>query len=174
MLDRKLYKIIEQTLGEQFIKDYPNDFHKRKIVQKMLYLVTNGKNSPKIELPYDWNFYLHGPYCPDIAHMIYHINDLWYELKNYPISLNDSEKESIEHFLMFKKRIDYIKTKFSEFTEDELYEILATLTYAAKQVGDDNQVLIESFIRFKPDLKYRMNEQISDFILSNLKEFEYI
>ena len=50
MLDRKLYHIIVEALGEDFIKAYPEDFSKRIIVQKVLYLLTHGKSNLNIKL----------------------------------------------------------------------------------------------------------------------------
>ncbi len=177
MLDRRLYKIIEYALGETYANEYSNKFSTRIIVQKILYLLTHGTSNPKISLPYRWTFYLHGPYSSEIAHMLYHINQFQSELNNQPIKLEENDKLRIEHFLKFKQELDEKKTEnrdFQKLTEEELYEILTTLTYAAGQIGNNKKELINMFTKFKPDLRKRISESVLNTIYTLLVNFSYI
>ena len=102
MLDHKLYKIIIDTLGKAHFDNYPEDFSKRILVQKVLYLLTHGRANPKINLAYKWSFYLHGPYSSEIAHMIYYMNEFSTSSfsENQDI-LDEEEIESIDNFKGF-------------------------------------------------------------------------
>ncbi|MFX1569039.1 MAG: hypothetical protein ACFFCV_11810 [Promethearchaeota archaeon] len=176
MLDRKLYNVIEQALGEDFITAYPISFSKRIIVQKALYLLTHGKSNLKVTLPYQWSFYLHGPYSSEIAHMIYHINDFLHELdKSY--KLDENEKSVIQNFKKFKEDIDQKRQRIRDFqriSEEQLYEIIATLIYASKQLGAIRNELIRQFYNFKPELKGSVPESMLNSICSILSQYNYL
>ncbi|MFX1298340.1 MAG: hypothetical protein ACFFD2_26230, partial [Promethearchaeota archaeon] len=169
--------IIEKSLGQSFIIDYPKKFSTRVIVQKVLYLLTHGNLNPKLKIPYKWSFYLHGPYSPEIANMIYHINDLSNELDRMQIHLGDNEIKAINHFLDFNKSLTKQKNEikgFNALSEEELFEILATLTYMAKQVGGYQKKISDSFKRFKPELDKKMSKPVLNSIFSNLTKYGYI
>lgn len=177
MLDRKLYHIIVQALGEDFIKTYPDDFSKRIIVQKVLYLLTHGKSNLNITLPYQWSFYLYGPYSSEIAHMIYHINDFLRELDERPLELEDNEKSVIQNFNKFKEVIDEERHRnkdFQKIPEEQLYEIIATLIYASKQLGSNKNEIFKQFVNFKPELKESLSKSMFNNIYSILNQYNYI
>ena len=177
MLDRKLYNVIAQALGEDFIRAYPEDFSKRVIVQKVLYLLTHGKSNQKITLPYQWSFYLYGPYSSEIAHMIYHINDFLHEIKDNPLELEEIEKSVIKNFNRFKEDIDkrrYQSRDFQRMSEEQLYEIIATLIYASKQLGSNKNEILGHFFNFKPEFKDTVSESMLNDIFTVLYQYNYI
>lgn len=177
MLDRRLYKIIESALDETSIKNYIEDFSSRVIVQKVLYILSHGKSNPKLDLPYKWSFYLHGPYSSDIAHMLYHINDFWNELKDKTIELNKEDNKVIKFFKDFKKNLDTLKKEnndLNRISEAELYEILATLIYIAKQIGKEEIILINKLKTMKPELSEKMTSSVSNSIYHLLNNYNYI
>ena len=175
MLDRKLYKIIIEALGKAHFDNYPEDFSKRILVQKVLYLLTHGRANPKISLSYKWSFYLHGPYSSEIAHMLYYMNDYSVlladeseEIQNIP---NLEESEIIANFKEFDKKIATFRYNLSK---EDLYEMFATITYISEQVDYDKSRIEQKFGIFKPELKEKINSKDFDAILETMTEFNYI
>ena len=168
MLDRKLYQIIVESLGEIYFNEYPDNFFTRIIVQKVLYLLTHGHKNPKISIPYDWNFYIRGPYSSEIAHMVYHLNNFKANIKDIKVELNSDEQESITHFNKFKTDFDKLIQKYEDILkigDADFYELIATLTYIGLQLGTDKKKIIEKFKRFKPTLSEKLNDyQFNEFI----------
>jgi len=172
MLDRKLYKIIIDALGKVHFDYYPEDFSKRILVQKVLYLLTHGRANPKINLAYKWSFYLHGPYSSEIAHMLYYMNDFSISLLGEAQDiLNDQEIESINHFKEFDKKI---KPFLNKLSKEDLYEMFATITYISEQVEHDKSRIEQKFGIFKPELKDKIKSKDFDTILETMTEFNYI
>lgn len=177
MIDRKLYHVILQALGEDFIKTYPDDLSIRIIVQKVLYLLTHGKSNLNITFPYQWSFYLYGPYSSEIAHMIYHINDFLHDLDKKPLELEENEKSVILNFNKFKEVIDEERQRnkdFQNIPEEQLYEIIATLIYASKQLGSNKNEILRQFANFKPELKERVSKSMFNNLYSILNQYNYI
>ncbi len=177
MLDRSLYKIIKQTQGKTSFKKYPLDFPTRIIIQKTLYFLTHGRSNPKIKLPYKWTFYLRGPYSSEIAHMIYHMNNFRNDIEKKSYELSEEDINAISHFQGFKKDLDITFKKdidTQKISEGQLFEVLATLTYIALQVGNDKVKLFEKLIEFKPGLKEKLTDAILDEIYEILLKHAYI
>jgi len=177
MLDRKLYKIIIDALGKEHFDNYPEDFSKRILVQKVLYLLTHGKTNPKISLPYRWNFYLHGPYSSEIAHMLYYMNDfstlLADETEKTQNILDPEENGIITNFKVFDEEISNLNHQH-HLSYEELYEMFATITYISEQVDHDKSKIELKFGIFKPELKEKINSKDFDAILETMTEFSYI
>lgn len=172
MLDRKLYKIIIDTLGKAHFDYYPEDFSKRILVQKVLYLLTHGKANPKLSLAYKWSFYLHGPYSSEIAHVLYDMNDFSTSLLVETQDILDvNEIESIKHFKEFDKKIAPFLNKLSK---EDLYEMLATIIYISEQVEHDKSRIEQKFGIFKPELREKISSKDFDAILETMKESSYI
>ena len=177
MLDRKLYYVIVQALGEDLLKAYPDEFSKRIIIQKVLYLLTHGKSNLNITFPYQWSFYLYGPYSSEIAHMIYHINDFLHDLDKKPLELEENEKSVILNFNKFKEVIDEERQRnkdFQNIPEEQLYEIIATLIYASKQLGSNKDEIFRQFINFKPELEESVSKSMFNHLYSILNLYNYI
>lgn len=177
MLDRRLYKIIKETLGKDYVENYPEDLKIRIIVQKTLYLLTHGNSKFKISLPYKWSFYLQGPYSSDIAHMLFHIKEFWEEIDNKSIELEEQDKKGIEHFNEFIKNIEEIMNKnkdIQRISKHELYELMATLTYAAGQIGNNKDEIRDVFSDLKSSLKEKVSNSIFNSSYEILEKFSYI
>lgn len=172
MLDLKLYKIIIDALGKDYFDYYPEDFSKRILVQKALYLLTHGRANPKINLSYKWSFYLHGPYSSEIAHVLYDMNDFSTSLLDETQdTLNDEEIETIKHFKKFdKKNVPFL----DKLSKEELYEMFATIIYISEQVEHDKSKIEQKFGIFKPELREKISSKDFDAILETMKEFSYI
>lgn len=172
MLDRKLYKIIIDTLGKAHFDYYPEDFSKRILVQKVLYLLTHGRANPKISLSYKWSFYLHGPYSSEIAHMLYYMNDFSETLaiETHTV-LDHQDVETINHFKEFDKKIASFHDTLSR---EELYEMFATIIYISEQVEHDKTRIEQKFGIFKPELRENISSKDFDAILETMIDFNYI
>ncbi|QEE14797.1 hypothetical protein DSAG12_00614 [Promethearchaeum syntrophicum] len=172
MLDRKLYRIIIDTLGKAHFEYYPDNFSKRILVQKVLYLLTHGKANPKLHLAYKWSFYLHGPYSSEIAHMVYYMNDFSASLLDETQDILDKQEiEAINHFKEFDKETTPFLDKLSK---EDLYEMFATITYISEQVDYNKTSIEQKFGIFKPELREKINMEDFDAILETMTEFNYI
>jgi len=173
MLDHKLYKILIEVLDKKHFTQYPEDFSKRIIVQKTLYILTHGKDNRKLSLPYKWSFYLRGPYSSEIAHMIYYMNDYLPSLEENKsrIQLDEEEIKAISHFQDFRKALLSID---EEINEEDLFEIAATILYISEQIGNDINKITDKFEDFKPNLKQKISSDNFNKILDLMSQFNYI
>ena len=177
MIDRRLYEIIKHILNESAIKSYPKEFSIRIIIQKILYLLTHGSENPQIDIPYKWNFYLHGPYSPEISQMIYHMNEVFDEIPNKKVDLKRRELEAIEHFMELKDELEKSQLNdpaLKDLDKKEIYEIIATLTYISNQMRVDKSKLLEKFRKFKPELENKISSDAYELFYSLLKKYQYI
>jgi|SRR5271157_3341443 len=177
MLDRHLFDIVKNALGLEFVENYPTDFDNRLIVQKVLYLLTHFKEDKRISLPYNWTFYLRGPYSSEIAHMMYYMNDFLPELKNGHEFLEEKEKDALATFEQFKEAIEsYYLSDLdgSTLSRAELFETLATLTYIAKQVKDDREKLLSIFSGLKPSLAGQITPLNLSKLCDILESYQFI
>ncbi|MFO8017348.1 MAG: hypothetical protein R6U96_01830 [Promethearchaeia archaeon] len=175
MIDRKLFEIVSNALGTSYVKQYPDNFDTRIIVQKTLYLLTHGSSNPQTELSYKWNFYLHGPYSPEISHMIYHMNEVWDDIPNKHVDLEEKDLKSIEHFKRLKKELEEkLKHDLQQVKEAELFEIVATLIYLAEQLNNDREKVQEKFREFKPKLDDKISRATFQQIYSMLQKYSYV
>lgn len=177
MLDRKLYKIIEQALGRDYIEQYPEKFEYRIIVQKAMYLLTNANRVKNIKLPYKWNFYLYGPYSSEMAHMIYHINEVSEEVEKKQIDIRSKERRCIEHFSNLKSEVRKIHKKKDvgeKLSLSEIYEIMGTITYFVGQVGNNREKVRDIFGNYKPKLQSKVPNSIFNQLYSILEQYKYI
>lgn len=177
MVDRKLYEIIKSILGEASIEQYPEKFSTRVTIQKILYFLTHGASNPQLNLSYKWNFYLPGPYSPEISQMIYHMNEVLEEIPNRNVELGKRECKAIEHFKKFKEDLDnnqLIERYLPELDESELYEIIATLTYLAGQMQAQKSTNLDKFKKFKPELDRKISHNTYDLLYSLLSKYGYI
>ena len=175
MLDRRLYSIVVNALDAESVVKYPLDFDIRLIVQKSLYLLTHGKDENKITIPYNWSFYLRGPYSSEIAHMLYYMEDFLDELSSTPQPLSEEDQTIINQFNMFKATLE------SQFRERGLnafsgrvFEALATLVYISKQVGRENEKILLIFQRLKFNLFQELSQPIIELLLQCLKNFNFL
>jgi len=196
-LDRTLYRIIVDTLGQKFLHAYLDNFSKRIIVQKTLYLLTHGKKNPKIPevaLPYRWKFYLHGPYSDEIAHALFYMKDFSSILGNEPDekftnfknqSILEQEQQEIDtainHFKVFSKKIS--DSSYQQgLSHEEFYEMLATIVYIADQLEENvnnhnnryKAKIEHKYCLFKPELWKKTKNTQFEAILNTMNSFGYI
>ncbi|MGV9204499.1 MAG: hypothetical protein ACOC44_10845 [Promethearchaeia archaeon] len=177
MIDRKLFEILSKALGTSYVKEYPDKFRTRLIVQKTLYLLTHGSSNPQTNLSYKWNFYLRGPYSPEISHMIYHMTDVWDDISNKQVKLKEKDLESIENFKKLLERLEDIQKAnhdFQSLERYELFEALATLTYFTGQLGNNFESVQKKFRNFKPELSAKISDKNLQLIFRILEEYGYI
>lgn len=176
MIDKYLYKIITELLGENYVKEYADNFSTRILVQKSLYLMIHSKIRTSNTLPYKWSFYVRGPYSSDIAHMLYHINRVGIEVDLNSIEINREDIAAIKNFKDFKEKIKTIKknTVFQQLAEVDVYEALSTITYISKQIGQDVAQLREKFKQLKPVIGEEISETGFNSLYSLLEENHYV
>lgn len=177
MLDRRLYQVIKKSLGQESFEGYETEFKTRLIVQKVLYLLTHGKNNPQLELPYEWSFYIRGPYSSEIAHMIFHMNNFREELYSRNVELSEIEMKSISFFTEFKNELNSKISKesvFKELKKEEIYELIATLVYISLQIGNNKEKLSQKLQIFKPDLIEKLQRTEFETLCDLLTEYHYL
>jgi len=157
MFDKKLYVIIKQAIGEDGFTRYTSNFKTRIVTQKTIYLLTHVIKNP-IKLDYSWNFYLHGPYSSELAHMIYYMYDFIDELREAEklIQLNGEELDCIRKFHVFFKEIQRMEN--SNHTLEELMEIASTLIYLKNELNTAETIISTYLNIMKPDLVKKMDE----------------
>lgn len=114
-------------------------FEERKRVQKLVYLLdkTVGMN---FDFPYNW--YLHGPYSPDVTKIIFNVVEKRQEVDSNPTILDSNDFRKIEKLKSFLKAdIDSI---------DEL-ELLVSVHYLLTCSGNSKPSIKEivSFMQEK-------------------------
>ncbi|MHA1334292.1 MAG: hypothetical protein ACTSVV_03175 [Promethearchaeota archaeon] len=194
MIDRKLHKTLEKIWGKHYLEDYcsKNFFEIRIVIQKTLYLLMHNDNH-KIEFlqPYKWTFYLRGPYSSDIAHMLFHINNLKSEIDKKEIKFNEEELKSIDLFIQFKNKLEEIndlnkknQNKDYFINISDIFEAAATLLYIYRDLNsnlnekDKINLNFNKISRVFKELKLELSERLRNEQLSKifnlLKEFNYI
>jgi uncharacterized protein YwgA len=138
------------------------DFDERLRLQKTVYLLwANG-----ISLGYGFNWYVRGPYSPQLASDGYALSDeLFEESKNITLNNEESIIESLNKF----------KEILGDKIDDSLYlEILASLHYIKKVAfrdRDDFEGISNWLKKHKPYLKN--NEGIDQMISSAYEQLKY-
>lgn len=176
MIDRYLYRVIKESLGESYINQYTSDFSTRLIVQKVLYLLTHGKENPKLDLDYQWSFYIRGPYSSDIAHMLYHINALEINMDESRVELKKEDEKAIKHVKEVLNGLNDLlkKNEGTSISKEEFFELVATLTYIASQIGTDPEKLRQKLKDFKSDIEKKLEEHLFNELHELLLNYNYI
>jgi uncharacterized protein YwgA len=171
MLDRKLYQIVKSALGEEYFSNYCQNFQTRLITQKALYLLTHCQNST-LQLKYKWNFYLHGPYSSEIAHIIYYMNDFLPVLRDSQIPLAPEEQIEIKQFKSFLKDMD--KKLKNTLNKGEICELLATFLYLQKDIGKDSSMIFEKISKLKPTIYKKLRPGDEDIVSTAIGQFSLV
>ena len=149
MLDLELFYTVERLTKEK-----ENAFSKyclkenidyRILIQKKLYLLTHGMKE-KLDLPYEWNFYIYGPYSSEMAHMIYHLNDYYDYIKenNKLKKVAGEKRDQIDRLIESLERLEQeLKNlmKALDLKYHEIYEIAATVHYIALDILDQKPTI---------------------------------
>jgi uncharacterized protein YwgA len=157
MIDRRLHKIIEESLGRKYIFDSK----KHLVIQHVLFIISHGNKSPKLNLPYKWYHYLRGPYSPEIESMINYISIDSF-IKEF--QLNNKDKKAINHFNIFKTKLEI---------NEMIFELLASLVFISNELdgkGDFNQI----FDTFEQLSSIKLSKDKIHRYYSILKYYKYI
>ncbi|MCK5676845.1 MAG: hypothetical protein KAH72_00010 [Flavobacteriaceae bacterium] len=130
------------------------DFDSRLRLQKIVYLL----QASGLSLGYGYNWYVRGPYSPDLTKTLYEIfENEWIGEQIKTIRFND-------HDNIVSKLIDLRKNIGEENINDTLYlEVLASLHYINKMTFSGNgkrEELKEKLFKAKPSLKNIRNIDI--------------
>lgn len=172
MLDQRMFEIIKMSLGENHVIYYPKDFNKRIIVQKTLYLLSHGKNNPKIKLPYKWSYYIRGPYSSEIAHQFYYLEEFDSDVIGEGYRLEQNDQVAINHFLRFREKITRMSGIERIYEHD--YEVLATIVYIGLQFDNPNRQIIDKLHEHKKQLPSRFTSDLLNKYRETLIDFQYI
>jgi len=105
------------------------------------------------------------------------MNEVLEEIPNKDVKMKDGDQAAIEHLKDFKKDLE--KSHLDEpdlqnLTDSELFEVIATLTYLANQIGANKLKVQKSFKKFKPELEEKISDGAYNSLHSLLKEYGYI
>ncbi|MBU3217790.1 hypothetical protein LL033_09945 [Clostridium estertheticum] len=143
-----------------------NSLDCRVIIQKKIYLL----QEQEVDLGYEYNWYLKGPYSPTLTSYVYDNLDVLKSMEYKEVSLNTEVIRKIT------KVNEFQKWKPNNLSEASWYEVLASILYIFKNhcmwgIKDYNKEnIIKTLIIEKP--KY--SNQDCEFALKKLTEFEYI
>lgn len=146
--------LIFQALGVE--KD---TFDERLLSQKKIFLL----ESLGIEIGYSYNWYIRGPYSPDLTSYIFANLDMLREQDLSKYSLSENVQEKIK-----------VVNGFAEKKPDSLnipawYELLASIFYIRKMWKKDKDDTFPTLIKYKP--KYTKDQFDSAILL--LKDSGY-
>jgi len=116
------------------------DFSERLISQKKVFML--GKFG--VDLGFSYNWYIHGPYSPELTTYIYENLNILNELDCSDYSLNPEVTEKIETVNNFKKDIP------KRMDEASWYELLASIVYLNERTLKRADSLYEELVKFKP------------------------
>ena len=147
--------------GRDFFSDYDNDFNKRLIFVKMVYLF---QSLTGISLGYNFVWHINGPYSKTVNGIGYLFKEHEYDYhaeirsKNIEFADDDINKKTEKYSIEIKKFLD----------KPKVMEIAASLEYINQENQMTNEALIKRLIEIKPKFK---NQKISiDKAISMLKQ----
>lgn len=107
---------------------YQNDFDKRLILQKAIYLL----QAFGLNIGYRYSWYLRGPYCPDLTKVAYSVaND--YDPHAFSKFCDAQDEERFCEFLRFLG---------DKKDDQEWMEVTASIHFLAKLYGEQNEQLV--------------------------------
>jgi uncharacterized protein YwgA len=119
-------------------------FPERKLLQKLVYLLQKSG----VDLQFCYNWYLHGPYSPDLTRILYEMTE---SCSSSPTELNSLEVD----------RINRLKSFLGEdIRSPDTLELLVSIHYLrdrARALGASDEDVIEAIKKTKP---YFTDEEI--------------
>ncbi|HLE75917.1 MAG TPA: hypothetical protein VI864_07755 [Candidatus Bathyarchaeia archaeon] len=114
---------------------FTNDFDKRLILQKTVYLL----QAFGLNIGYRYSWYLRGPYSPELAHTAYSVAENFDSQLVVQFTESKSERR-------FEEFLSFIKNK-----KDDQYclEAIASIHFLAKLYGEKNEQLIYDEVKQK-------------------------
>lgn len=141
-----------------------DNFDERLICQKKIYLL----QKLDLDLGYSYNWYIHGPYSPELTNYVYSNIDI--------LSSYDFSKYTLSEDVM--KKISFVNSistdKPDEINETSWYELLASLIYIYENrkfwMVCSKEALFEVLMKYKPQFNSKQCEQA----LESLKKYTFI
>ncbi len=131
-------------------------FKNRLFCQKLIFLLNELSN----ELNYNYNWYIRGPYSPDLTKDLFYIDELWNQNRSFIDMINEKNAYNTT-FDNAVSSINKLKSSFEkefrrEYDTEDL-EILASLLFIDKHTfskcRNSKTNTIKEFIERKPELK---------------------
>ena len=122
------------TIGNFDPSVFKNDFDRRLIIQKTIYLL----QAFGLNIGYRYSWYLRGPYSPELAHTAYAVAEK-FDTK-LAVQVDGQENERFREFLRF---IDNKKN------DHYCLEAIASIHFLAKLYGETNEQLIYDEVKQK-------------------------
>lgn len=141
--------LIFQSLGIK--KD---TFDDRLLSQKKIFLL----QELGIDIGYSYNWYIRGPYSPDLTTYIFNNLDILNEQDLSQYHFSDSVQEKIDIVNSLEN------SKPASLSIPSWYELLASVVYIQRNWKTDN--VFQSLVQHKP----QYTQEVYDFALSTLKE----
>jgi len=146
-----------------------NEFTPRLFYQKLIYLILRKSD----ELDYSFNWYIRGPYSPDLARDLFNINKLWSNNRLFLRKLIDKNAHNglIDHVVNIIKDFESsFKEKFDREWNPEDLEILASLIFIENNTFENcrgsKANTIKEFKERKYELKDKRIEEYWDLLES--------
>ncbi|MGI6428477.1 MAG: hypothetical protein ACOXZ6_01970 [Syntrophomonadaceae bacterium] len=146
-MERQAYDLkvcIDNLCGKDLLKFFANNFNQRLLLQKSTYLLQCWG----IDLGFRYNWYIRGPYCPDLTAQAFDISEYYEEYSQAcnKLELTESVKQTIEKF---KKWISQNKPEGMNSTDWQ--ELLASIHYIQHRtyLEDKNREKVADFLLMK-------------------------
>jgi len=130
---------------------FTDELNERKKFQKTVYLI----QAYRIDLGYDFSWYLHGPYSPDLADVGYELAEIYDEVEETKFS-DPGIEEQFRHFLDF---IEPLKD------DVQMLEISASLHFLKQRnPGLNKDPLIEFLLSEKDSLDGTFDDCLDEWM----------
>lgn len=134
-------------------------FSERKRVQKIVYLLDKVFH---LNFGFSYNWYLHGPYSPELTRIIFDVIEKEREYVAKPVNLSAADKAKIKRLKLFL---------YDDMESTDALELLVSLHYLLK-CSPDSDSKVEDAVNFLKSKKpYFSNEEISN-ALKRLQDLE--
>jgi uncharacterized protein YwgA len=147
------------SLKEVGISPKMETFSERKRVQKMVYLLDKVFH---LNFGYSYNWYLYGPYSPELTRIIFDVIEKEHEDIAEPIELSREDKEKIRRLKLFLN---------DDIESNDTLELLVSLHYLLKCWPKSDSKVEDAVDFLKSKKPYFSDEEISN-ALTRLQNLE--
>jgi uncharacterized protein YwgA len=134
-------------------------FSERKRVQKMVYLLDKVSN---LNFGFSYNWYLHGPYSPELTRIIFDVIEKEREDIAKPVILSAADKAKITRLKLFL---------CDDIESTDALELLVSLHYLLKCLPESDSKVEDAVNFLKSKKPYFNDEEISN-ALKRLQDLE--
>ena len=134
-----------------------NEFNDRLILQKTIYVL----KSFGIDFGYQYSWYLHGVYSPDLTRDGFKLEEIYHDIPNFTLRYaSDKTQAQFEKFLTFMK---------DKKSNPDLLEIVSSICHLNPTESNKNLI-----IKFVEDKKPRFTKQQCEQMWEELEQYEVI